>query len=163
MHPFHLFALQLAHHLPGTWKAIHHWYTRPTHRSVDLWRVWPPPEARPALADRLHAETLLGPDGRELYLVEHRQDRVLICPVIPYGIHEDITGRIPAPPTVAAPRDPARAAWRVTDRVLPHYTTALTDAREAAEALYAPRASTPLFSSAAGTLRAPAGAEGRQR
>lgn len=163
MHPFHLFALQLAHHLPGTWKTLHREYPRPADQSVDLWRIWTLFDDRPTLTGRPHAATLLGPDGLELYLVEHRQDRVLVCPVIPYGIHEDITDRIPAPPTVGAPRDPARAAWRVTDRVLPHYTTALADAREAAEALYARRASSPLFAPAAGTLRAPAGAEGRRR
>ncbi|WP_432112707.1 hypothetical protein [Streptomyces sp. S1] len=160
MHPFHHFA----HHLPGTWKTLHREYPHPVGQSVDLWRIWTLPQDRPALAGRPHAATLLGPDSLELYLVEHRQDRVLICPVIPYGIHEDIAHRIPGPPTVAAPRDPARAAWRITDRVLPHYTTALADTREAAEALYARRASTPLFSSVAGTVRAPAaGAEGRQQ
>ncbi|MET9373983.1 hypothetical protein ABZX98_07515 [Streptomyces sp. NPDC002992] len=77
-----------------------------------------------------------------LYLVEHRRDRVLVCPVVPLGLHEDITDRVPAPPSVAAPLDPARAAWRITDRVLPHYTAAVADAREAA-ALTARRTHAP--------------------
>ncbi|WP_435608618.1 hypothetical protein [Streptomyces sp. C10-9-1] len=156
MHPFHLFTLQLAHHLPGTWTTVRRWYPRPADQSLDLCQVWTPFDARPVLAGRLHAAALLGPDDLELYLVEHRRDRVLACPVIPYGLHEDVTDLIPAPPAVAAPRDPVRAAWRITDRVLPHHTAALASAREATRALKTCRASAPapLPAPAAGTFRA---------
>ncbi|MET9956242.1 hypothetical protein ABZ135_32510 [Streptomyces sp. NPDC006339] len=143
MHPFHLFALQLADHLPGTWTALHRQYTRGADQFDDTCRVWTPLDARPPIAFRSHGATLRRDDGLELYLVEHRRGRVLFCPVIPHGLHEDITDRIPAPPTVAGPLDPARAAWRITDRVLPHYTAAVTSAREATSALAARRSSAP--------------------
>lgn len=140
MHPFHLFAVAVAHRLPGTWTTIRHRYPRPADQSVDLCRIWTPSEDRPSPAGRERAATLRRADGLELYLAEHRQRRALICPVVPLDLHEDITDRIPAPPSVAAPLDPARAAWRITDQVLPHYTAAVSDARAAARALTFQRA-----------------------
>ncbi|MFI8102109.1 hypothetical protein [Streptomyces sp. NPDC086023] len=135
MHPFHLFALAVAHRLPGTWTTIRHWYPRPADQSVDLCRIWTSSGDRPSPAGRERAATLRRADGLELYLAEHRQHRVLICPVVPLGLHEDITDRLPAPPSVAAPLDPARATWRITDRVLPHYTAAVSSAWAATHTL----------------------------
>ncbi|RST18868.1 hypothetical protein E2C00_24605 [Streptomyces sp. WAC05374] len=143
MHPFHLFALQLADRLPGTWTALYRQYTRAADQFADTYRVWTPLDARPAIAFRSHGITLRRHDDLELYIVEHRRGRVLVCPVIPQGLHEGITDRIPAPPTVAGPLDPARAAWRITDRILPHYTAAVTGAREATAALAARRSFVP--------------------
>jgi hypothetical protein len=126
-----------------TWTALYRQYTRAADRFADTCRVWTPLDARPAIAFRSHGITLRRHDDLELYLVEHRRGRVLGCPVIPQGLHEGITDRIPAPPTVASPLDPARAAWRITDRVLPHYTAAVTGAREATAALAARRSFVP--------------------
>ncbi|MFD6343442.1 hypothetical protein ACFWF9_01785 [Streptomyces roseolus] len=143
MHPFHLFAHQAAERLPGTWAAQPRFYDRRLDQSMDTGRIWTPWDDRPGLAPRLRAALLLGSDGLMLYLVEHRQDRALVCPVVPLDLHEDITDQLPAPPSVAVPLDPVRAAWRITDRVLPHYTAAVADAREAAAYLAARRAHSP--------------------
>ncbi|MFI8520919.1 hypothetical protein ACIGEZ_24315 [Streptomyces sp. NPDC085481] len=96
------------------------------------------------MAGRVHAATLLRDDGLGLYLTEHHRDRIMVCPVIPAGLHEDVTDRLPAPPSVACPRDPARAAWRIADCILPHYTAAVTDARRAAENLAVRRRTAPV-------------------
>ncbi|MEV5150958.1 hypothetical protein AB0K81_03255 [Streptomyces werraensis] len=141
MHPFHLFALQLADRLPGTWTALYRHYPRAADQFADTCRVWTPLDARPPISFRSNGITLRREDDLELYLVQHRRGQVLICPVIPHGLHEDVTDRISTPPTVAGPLDPARAAWRITDRVLPHYTAAVTGAREATAALAARRSS----------------------
>lgn len=143
MHPLRLFALQLADRLPGTWTALYRQYTRAADQFADTCRVWTPLDARPPISFRINGITLRRDDDLELYLVQHRQGRVLICPVIPHGLHEDVTDRIPAPPTVAGPLDPARAAWRITDRILPHYTAAVTSARQATAALVARRSFVP--------------------
>ncbi|MFF2567268.1 hypothetical protein [Streptomyces sp. NPDC058084] len=135
LHPLHRSAFDIAFRLPGAWKAIRHWYPRPGDQSVDLCLIWTPLEARPPVAWRSHGATLLRDDDLGLYLTEHRRDQIMVCPVTPAGLHEDVTDRIPAPPSVACPRDPARAAWRITDRVLPHYAAAVTDARRAADGL----------------------------
>ncbi|WP_029381346.1 hypothetical protein [Streptomyces leeuwenhoekii] len=61
---------------------------------------------RPAISFRSHGTTLRRDDDLELYLVEHRRGRVLICPLIPHGLHEDVTDRIPRP----------RAGWHTPNR-----------------------------------------------
>ncbi|MEU2951052.1 hypothetical protein [Streptomyces xanthochromogenes] len=87
---------------------------------------------------------LTGPDGFRLYLLGHRTSRILVCPVIPYDLHEDLTDRMSAPPSVAVPAEPARAAWRITDRLIPHYIAATAQARRPSPARTAPTAPRPL-------------------
>ncbi|MET9955440.1 hypothetical protein ABZ135_28390 [Streptomyces sp. NPDC006339] len=143
MHPFHLFAHLAAERLPGKWVAQPRSYDRRLDQSIDTGWIWPLRDDRPGRAPHIPAALLLGPDGLLLYLVEHRQGRALVCPVVPLGLNKDITVHLPAPPSVAVPLDPARAAWRISDRVLPEYTAAVADAREAAAALAARRAHNP--------------------
>ncbi|MFD9484631.1 hypothetical protein ACFWBX_11620 [Streptomyces sp. NPDC059991] len=70
-------------------------------------------------------------DGWGLYLLAHRTERVLVCPLVPDDLHEDISDRIPAPPCIAVPADAVRATRRLQDRLLPHYARALDEARRA--------------------------------
>ncbi|MFD7013894.1 hypothetical protein [Streptomyces sp. NPDC059928] len=62
----------------------------------------------------------------------HRAHSFLACPMVPDGLHEDLTDRMSAPPSIAVPAQPARAAWRITDRLLPRYAAATAQARAGA-------------------------------
>ncbi|WP_188278869.1 hypothetical protein [Streptomyces sp. CBMA152] len=98
--------------------------------------MWTPYDARPSLA-RFNPVTdavLAGPSGQALYLLPHRTDRVLVCPLVPGSLHEDFTDRVLAPPCIAVPTVPARAAWRLRERLLPHYIHASNEALRAQQA-----------------------------
>ncbi|KOU34659.1 hypothetical protein ADK54_40195 [Streptomyces sp. WM6378] len=59
---------------------------------------------------------------------------MLVCPLVSGGLHEDFTDRTLAPPCIAVPTIPARAAWRLRERLLPHYTQAHNEALRAQRA-----------------------------
>jgi hypothetical protein len=135
------FAYELAQKLPGDWSAES---ADPLHHR-DYWdtfnrrqRIWTPSEAHPMVNNYAREDAMLHAEGAwsglQLYLVAHRSSRVLVCPLIPADVPEDLADRIPAPPSIATSADPARAAWRITERLLPHYLTAVSAARRAVEA-----------------------------
>ncbi|MEU4347019.1 hypothetical protein [Streptomyces sp. NPDC023838] len=130
------FAPALARWLPGLWSAGLHHHSGPDHRHARTDRVWTPFDERPSLArfEPVTDAVLTGPNGQGLYLLPHRAERVLVCPLIPDDLHEDITDRMLAPPCITVPASPARAAWRLQDRLLPYYLGALDSARRAQRA-----------------------------
>lgn len=124
------FAHGLALHLPGDWAADVESHTDPVLRSGLISRVWTPYDARPSLArfGPVTDAVLADANRQALYLLPHRSDRVLVCPLVPGGLHEDFTDRVPAPPCIAVPTIPTRAAWRLRERLLPHYSHAHNEA-----------------------------------
>ncbi|MFD9630198.1 hypothetical protein [Streptomyces violascens] len=130
------FAHGLALHLPGDWAADVESHTDPVLRSGLIGRVWTPYDARPSLArfGPVTDAVLADASGQALYLLPHRTDRVLVCPLVPGALHEDFTDRVLAPPCIAVPAVAARAAWRLRDRLLPHYLHAHNEALRAQRA-----------------------------
>ncbi|MEU1073523.1 MULTISPECIES: hypothetical protein [unclassified Streptomyces] len=59
-----------------------------------------------------------------------------------------------APPSLAVPAEPAPAAWRITDRLLPRYIAATAQARRASQAHTALSTPRPLPRMAAASPRA---------
>ncbi|MFD9817504.1 hypothetical protein [Streptomyces violascens] len=98
--------------------------------------MWTPYDTRPSLArfGPVTDAVLAGPSGQALYLLPHRSDRVLVCPLVPGALHEDFTDRVLAPPCIAVPTVAARAAWRLRERLLPHYLRAHNEALRAQRA-----------------------------
>ncbi|MEU3499929.1 hypothetical protein ABZ726_03860 [Streptomyces hundungensis] len=132
--------------LPGHWAADVQQHNAIAARFERTARVWTPSSDRPSLAafHRLEDAVLTGPDGLRLYLLGHRTSRILVCPLIPDDLHEDLTNRMSAPPSVAVPAEAARAAWRITDRLIPHYLAVTAQARRPSPARTAPTAPRPL-------------------
>ncbi|MCX2969474.1 MULTISPECIES: hypothetical protein [Streptomyces] len=124
------FAAGLAARLPGDWSLDYQRHDTWADRLRRADRIWTAGESRPSLAlHTLEDAVLHGTDGLQLNIVNHRASRFLVCPLIPADVHEDAADRIPAPPVIGTHADPRRAAWRVTDRLLPHYLAATRDAR----------------------------------
>ncbi|MFF3694085.1 hypothetical protein [Streptomyces sp. NPDC002221] len=133
--PAHLveFTPALVRRLPGTWSADLRHHHGPDDLVARTGRVWGPSTNRPSLArfSPVTDAVLTGPDGWGLYLLPHHTDRLLVCPLVPDDLHEDYADRTPAPPCIAVPAYPARAAWRLQEQLFPSYTRALHSARRA--------------------------------
>jgi hypothetical protein len=126
------FAAGLAARLPGDWRLDYQRHDTSAGRLRRADRIWTAGESRPLISRHTRDDAVLhGGDGLQLYIVNQRTSRFLVCPLIPADIHEDIADRLPAPPVIGTHAVPSRAAWRVADRLLPHYVAATRDARRA--------------------------------
>ncbi|MFJ5265517.1 hypothetical protein ACIQAC_34125 [Streptomyces sp. NPDC088387] len=125
------FAARLAARLPGAWTSEYQHRSQYTDQFPRIKHLWDRGHIEYIVSqyDLTHDAVLHGPAGQRLYAIDRplHTHQFVVAPLIPDSAHikPHHLDAVREPHGIAVPNDPARAAARVTRRLLPRYEQAL--------------------------------------
>ncbi|MCZ4103454.1 hypothetical protein [Streptomyces sp. H39-C1] len=125
------FTRALAARLPGSWSSDYERHARYEDQFPRTEQLWDNGHVAHIVSQYVltHDAILHGPEGHRLFVADrpHHPDQFVVAPLEPVeaGIKPHHFVGVEEPHGIAVPNDPARAAARIAQRVLPRYERAL--------------------------------------
>lgn len=125
------FAAGLADRLPGTWASEYQRHARYADQFPRAEQLWDTGHVQYIVSQYVltHDAILHGPNDQRLYVTDRPRypHQFVVAPLAPLGTHLEPhhSDAVEEPNGIAVPKDPTRAAARVTRRLLPRYEMAL--------------------------------------